>query len=148
MERCLEAGIDTATWTSETRETQYSSIEKDLQSGEPTLKLLYTTPESLRSPRLVQALQAQPITSRSDSLHKTRLFPEILLAKSADACRLPMSMESCSPLLWMRATAFRNGDTISGKNTHIKLPLVRTAVWCKIAEPKCLAGRPICSWEC
>lgn len=56
-ERCLDLGIDTAAWNSGTSEAQRASIEKELRSGEPSIKLLYTTPESLRTPRLAAALQ-------------------------------------------------------------------------------------------
>ncbi len=58
-ERCLDLGIDTVVWNSGTREDQKSSIEKELRGGEPSIKLLYTTPESLRTPRLAAALQVK-----------------------------------------------------------------------------------------
>lgn len=56
-ERCLDSGIDTVAWNCETSEAERSSIEKELRSGEPLIKLLYTTPESLRTPRLADALK-------------------------------------------------------------------------------------------
>ena len=40
-------------------EAQRTNIEKELRSGEPSIKLLYTTPESLRAPRLAAALQVE-----------------------------------------------------------------------------------------
>lgn len=58
-ERCLDLGIDTVTWNSGTTEAQRTNIEKELRSGEPSIKLLYTTPESLRAPRLAAALQVE-----------------------------------------------------------------------------------------
>ena len=58
-ERCLDAGIDTAIWNNETSEIQKTVIERELRGGEPSIKLLYTTPESLKTPRLLAALQAQ-----------------------------------------------------------------------------------------
>ena len=57
MERCLEVGIETEVWNCEISEGKRCNIERDLRSGEPSLKLLYTTPESLKTPRLQQALQ-------------------------------------------------------------------------------------------
>ena len=56
-ERCLDAGIDTATWNNETSEERRTSIERELCSGDPDLKLIYTTPESLKTPRFMEALQ-------------------------------------------------------------------------------------------
>lgn len=56
-ERCLDLGIDTVMWNCETSEAQRSAIEKELRSGEPSIKLVYTTPESLRTPRLSAALK-------------------------------------------------------------------------------------------
>jgi len=60
VERCLDSGIDTVTWNSETSESQRCSVEKELRGGEPLVKLIYTTPESLRTPRLLAALKVPP----------------------------------------------------------------------------------------
>ncbi len=59
-ERCLDAGIDTVIWNSETSESQRCSVESELRGGEPQVKLIYTTPESLRTPRLLAALKVIP----------------------------------------------------------------------------------------
>ena len=56
-ERCLDLGIDTVIWNHETSEDQRSNIERELRGGEPDVKLIYTTPESLRTPRLTAVLK-------------------------------------------------------------------------------------------
>ncbi|GMH36156.1 hypothetical protein BSKO_04024 [Bryopsis sp. KO-2023] len=54
---CLERDIDAELWNSEASEIQKKRIESEICSEEPSLKLLYTTPESLWTPRLQKALQ-------------------------------------------------------------------------------------------
>ncbi|KAK9864131.1 hypothetical protein WJX84_002643 [Apatococcus fuscideae] len=58
VNRCEEVTIEACTWNSETSETTKQMISKDILAGEPSYKLLYTTPESLRHPALREALLA------------------------------------------------------------------------------------------
>ncbi|KAK9866526.1 hypothetical protein WJX84_003241 [Apatococcus fuscideae] len=56
VNRCEEVSIDACTWNSETPESTKQMIARDILSGQPSYKLLYTTPESLRLPTLREAL--------------------------------------------------------------------------------------------
>lgn len=78
-ERCLDLGIDTVVWNSETSEAQKGNIEKEMRSGEPAIKLLYTTPESLCTPRLAAALKVplsvQTLLQKGLATHRVASTP-------------------------------------------------------------------------
>ena len=57
MERCAENGICAEAWNSEISPVDRESIERELLDSETSLKLLYTTPESLLSDKLKQLLK-------------------------------------------------------------------------------------------
>uniref|UniRef100_A0A383W498 DNA 3'-5' helicase n=1 Tax=Tetradesmus obliquus TaxID=3088 RepID=A0A383W498_TETOB len=52
VDACLDLGIDARVWNSDTSEDVRKGILSELVSDEPELRLLYTTPESLRNPSL------------------------------------------------------------------------------------------------
>lgn len=54
VERCLELGIDAALWSSETPEERKRQIASELTADfeDTSLRLLYTTPESLGKEQL------------------------------------------------------------------------------------------------
>lgn len=58
VSKCAEKDIEAETWNCEVSESQRASIIKELQSDEPSLRLLYVTPESLRNPALNEALKS------------------------------------------------------------------------------------------
>ena len=58
MESCLSVGIEAELWNCEVSETKKKAIVSDLCSSEPSLKLLYATPEALQKENLRSALQA------------------------------------------------------------------------------------------
>ena len=60
--RCEDVTIEACTWNSETSENIKQAIARDLHAGQPSCKLLYTTPESLRLPALKEALTAAAST--------------------------------------------------------------------------------------
>ncbi len=55
---CLDRGIEAELFNSEVTFAKKQSILSEMCSSEPTLKLLYTTPEALQKPDLKSALQA------------------------------------------------------------------------------------------
>ncbi|KAG2494946.1 hypothetical protein HYH03_006881 [Edaphochlamys debaryana] len=55
--KCEERGIEAERWNCEVSEAKKASIVRDIVSDEPSLRLLYTTPESLRLPVLLDALK-------------------------------------------------------------------------------------------
>ena len=57
MERCAENGICAEAWNSEISPADRESIERELLDSETSLKLLYTTPESLMSEKLKEILK-------------------------------------------------------------------------------------------
>lgn len=59
VEKCLEANVEAELWNSDISEAQRQAIERELYSDEPTLKLLYTTPESVLKQRLLDALKVE-----------------------------------------------------------------------------------------
>ncbi|GBF97648.1 ATP-dependent DNA helicase [Raphidocelis subcapitata] len=62
VSKCLDAGIEAAAWNSTTSEAQRRSTFSEICSGEPDLRLLYTTPEALLKPGLRDALKARAST--------------------------------------------------------------------------------------
>ena len=56
-------------WNCEVPEPRKASIAKDMVCDEPSLRLLYTTPESLQTPKLLESLKvtagshAQPVVA-------------------------------------------------------------------------------------
>lgn len=50
-------------WNGDTTDAARSRIISDLGSDEPSIKLLYTTPESLKHPKLREALTVSLMTS-------------------------------------------------------------------------------------
>jgi ATP-dependent DNA helicase RecQ len=56
---CQEHDIDAQLYNSEVPDEKRRSIISDILSDSPALKLLYTTPESLRNPALREALQVR-----------------------------------------------------------------------------------------
>ncbi|KAF8066301.1 SAE2 [Scenedesmus sp. PABB004] len=52
VEACLELGIDARLWNSSTSDDARRAVLSDLASDAPELRLLYTTPESLKNPTL------------------------------------------------------------------------------------------------
>lgn len=58
MEKCLDRGVEAVMFNSDCSEEQKCKIVSELAASEgPCFKLLYTTPESLRQPRLRDALK-------------------------------------------------------------------------------------------
>ncbi|KAK9831876.1 hypothetical protein WJX81_004403, partial [Elliptochloris bilobata] len=57
VEDCLDRDIDAALWNSETDEVVKTRLVQDISCSEPATKVLYTTPESLAMPRLLDALK-------------------------------------------------------------------------------------------
>ena len=62
LRRCDEMGVDAEAWSGATDPTRLERIERDLRAAAaddegPTLTLLFTTPESLQTPRLRAALR-------------------------------------------------------------------------------------------
>ncbi|GIL53905.1 hypothetical protein Vafri_9495 [Volvox africanus] len=57
VERCDERGIYAERWNCEVSESRKASIAKDMVSDEPSLRLLYITPEGLRHPKLLESLK-------------------------------------------------------------------------------------------
>ncbi|GFR47815.1 hypothetical protein Agub_g9592, partial [Astrephomene gubernaculifera] len=57
VDKCDERGIYAERWNCEVPEVRKASIAKDIVSDEPSLRLLYTTPESLRQPKLMESLK-------------------------------------------------------------------------------------------
>lgn len=59
MEKALDRGIDAVAWHSQASEKQKSRIILDITSDEPEIRLLYTTPESLKQGALREALKVR-----------------------------------------------------------------------------------------
>lgn len=59
VEKCLDAGVDAARWNSSTSDDQKRRVVSELASGDPELRLLFTTPEALLKPQLREALKAR-----------------------------------------------------------------------------------------
>ncbi|GIL86246.1 hypothetical protein Vretimale_13751 [Volvox reticuliferus] len=57
VDRCDERGIYAERWNCEVSESRKASIAKDMVSDEPSLRLLYITPEGLRHPKLLESLK-------------------------------------------------------------------------------------------
>ncbi|MEW5301248.1 MAG: hypothetical protein WDW38_009457 [Sanguina aurantia] len=57
VEKCQELGLDAMAWNGDTPDAARTRIISDLSSDEPSIKLLYTTPESLKHPKLREAIQ-------------------------------------------------------------------------------------------
>lgn len=57
VESCLERGIDAAAWNSLLSEDRRAALASDLVASEPSTRLLYTTPEALRTDALLSVLQ-------------------------------------------------------------------------------------------
>ena len=60
VDKALERGIDAHLWNSQVSDQQRSRAISEVTCSEPEMKLLYTTPESLRNPRLREALKVCP----------------------------------------------------------------------------------------
>lgn len=58
VDSCLDRGIEAELFNSEVTPAKKQTILSELCGSEPTLKLLYTTPEALQKPDLKSALQA------------------------------------------------------------------------------------------
>ncbi len=61
VERCEECDIEADIWNSELSEAKRAALIQELCSEVPTLKLLYTTPESLQKDRLLDSLKVRSI---------------------------------------------------------------------------------------
>ncbi len=59
MDKCLEKGIEAAVFNSDVPDLLKQRLCSDIISDEPSLRLLYTTPESLQQPRLRDALKVR-----------------------------------------------------------------------------------------
>ena len=57
VEGCLNLGIEAELWNSEVSQQKKAAIVSDMTSSEPSLKLLYATPEALQQEGLRAALQ-------------------------------------------------------------------------------------------
>ncbi|PNW72372.1 hypothetical protein CHLRE_16g673393v5 [Chlamydomonas reinhardtii] len=57
VDKCEERGIYAERWNCEVPEPRKASIAKDMVCDEPSLRLLYTTPESLQTPKLLESLK-------------------------------------------------------------------------------------------
>ncbi|KAG2447299.1 hypothetical protein HYH02_007629 [Chlamydomonas schloesseri] len=57
VDKCDERGIYAERWNCEVPEPRKTSIAKDLVCDEPSVRLLYTTPESLQTPKLLEGLK-------------------------------------------------------------------------------------------
>lgn len=57
VDQACDRGIDARVWNSEVQDAQRASVISQLCDPEVEMKLLYTTPESLRQPRLRDALK-------------------------------------------------------------------------------------------
>ncbi|KAG2434182.1 hypothetical protein HXX76_007908 [Chlamydomonas incerta] len=57
VDKCDERGIYAERWNCEVPEPRKASIAKDMVCDEPSLRLLYTTPESLQTPKLLDSLK-------------------------------------------------------------------------------------------
>lgn len=57
VEKCLDLGLDASVYNSDCTEQQKRSLLSDLVSEDPSVRLVYTTPESLMQPRLRDALK-------------------------------------------------------------------------------------------
>ena len=57
VEKALDRDIYAAAWNCQANEHQRNSIVSEITSSEPEIKLLYTTPESLKTERLRGALK-------------------------------------------------------------------------------------------
>lgn len=96
VEKALDRDIYAAAWNCQASEQQRSSIVSEITSSEPEIKLLYTTPESLKTERLRGAL-------------KVTIVVEYCLEKSTHGSfchphRRLMCLGRCCPSLWMRLT--------------------------------------------
>lgn len=58
--KLLDAGVEAAKWNSSTSEQSKSRLVGEIVASPPDLRLLYTTPESLRKPQLRDALKVRP----------------------------------------------------------------------------------------
>lgn len=59
VEKALDRGIDAVAWHSQASERQKSRIILEITSDEPEIRLLYTTPESLKQGALREALKVR-----------------------------------------------------------------------------------------
>lgn len=57
VESCLNNGIEAELWNCEVSDSKKKAIVSDMCSSEPSLKLLYATPEALQKENLRSALQ-------------------------------------------------------------------------------------------
>ncbi len=55
--KCEERGIYAEKWNSDVQESKKASLAKDMCCSEPSLRLLYTTPEALQQPKLLEGLR-------------------------------------------------------------------------------------------
>jgi hypothetical protein len=111
VSHCQEHDIDAELFNSEVPEEKRRSIIADIQSDSPGLKLLYTTPESLRNPAMREALQVrargEPACTCSGG---ARGRSEPTLAGGARRRRRPRSRTPWSALPWTRPTASGAGS--------------------------------------
>jgi superfamily II DNA helicase RecQ len=64
IENANEHDIEAASWSSQTSESMRATLARDIVSDSGSLRLLYTTPESLQSPRLLELLKVAHEASR------------------------------------------------------------------------------------
>ena len=68
VENANDNNIEAASWSSQTSESQKQALARDLVCEDGTLRLLYTTPESLQTERLLDILSAAHEAGRLCSL--------------------------------------------------------------------------------